>query len=80
MQNNNIMKIDFKQIIKDSGENISQRKLAKEMTEQGLFKTLASAYSMMQYHQTGKAKSCDYQLLKYLMNRFNKKASDILKW
>lgn len=74
------MKIDFRNLIEQSGEKISQRQLAKEMTEKGLFKTLASAYSMMQYHQTGKAKSCDYKLLLYLMERFNKKASDILKW
>lgn len=74
------MQINFKSIIEQSGEKISQRQLAKEMTDKGLFKTLASAYSMMTYHQTGKAKSCDYKLLLYLMERFNKKASDILKW
>jgi len=74
------MKIDFKQIIKDSGEHISQRGLAKEMTEAGIFKTLPSAYSMMYYHQSGKAKSCDYELLKFLVRRFNIKGSDILKF
>ena len=74
------MQINFRTIIEQSGEKLSQRQLAKEMTEKGLFKNLTSAYSMIQYHNSGKAKSCDYKLLLYLMERFNKKASDILKW
>ena len=74
------MKIDFRKIIQESGEELTQTALAKEMVEKGLFDNTHSAINMMQYHQSGKAKSCDYVLLLYLMERFNKKASDILNW
>lgn len=74
------MKIDFKLLIAESGEKLTQTALAKEMVEQGLFDNTHSAINMMQYHSTGKAKSCDYALLKYLVARFNRKGSEILTW
>ena len=72
------MQINFKKIIEQSGEKISQRQLAREMTEKGLFKNLQSAYSMMMYHQSGKAKSVDFLMLEYLKDRFGKTQTEIL--
>jgi hypothetical protein len=74
------MKLDIKQIIKQSGEHISQTGLAKEMVEDGIFKNLHSAINMLQYHSAGKSKSVDYALLKWLCIRFNRKGSDIIQW
>jgi len=73
------MKIDFKEIIESSGENLTQWQLAKEMAKKGIFKNKLSAYNMMQYHQSNKAKSIDFELLMYLMERFNLTASQIIK-
>ena len=74
------MKIDFKKLIEESGEKLTQVGLAREMFSEGLFNSEKSAINMIQYHQTGKAKSCDYALLKYLVERFNRKGTDILQW
>jgi hypothetical protein len=74
------MKIDFKKLIEESGEKLTQVRLAREMFSKGIFNSERSAINMIQYHQTGKAKSCDYALLKYLVERFNRKGSEILQW
>ena len=74
------MKIDFEQLIKDSGEVLTISQLAEEMAEAGVFKNKKSAYDMIHYHIAGKAKSCDWDLLKYLCARFNKKGTDIITW
>lgn len=72
------MRVNFKSLIEQSGEKLSQRQLAREMTEKGLFKNLRSAYSMMMYHQSGKAKSVDFLMLEYLKWRFKKTETEIL--
>ncbi|MEN6569042.1 MAG: hypothetical protein ABFC18_03415 [Rikenellaceae bacterium] len=72
------MKIDFDKLIIDSGEKITKIGLAREMTEAGIFKSVRSAENMIQFHQSGKAKSCDYELLQYLMKRFNKNLLEII--
>ena len=74
------MKIDFDSLIKDSGQQVSKRQLAREMTAKGLFQNEASAERMIHYHQSGKAKGCDYLLLQYLAERFNRPASEIINW
>lgn len=72
------MQINFRKIIEQSGEKLSLRQLAKEMTDKGLFKNLNSAYSMLMYHQSGKAKSVDFLMLEYLKERFNLTETQIL--
>ena len=72
------MRVNFKSLIEQSGEKLSQSQLAREMTEAGLFKNLQSAYSMMMYHQSGKAKSVDFLMLEYLKERFGKTETEIL--
>lgn len=74
------MRIDFTKLIKDSGEKLTKRKLAEEMFHAGIFKSKKSAINMIQYHQSGKAKSCDYALICYLVKRFNRKGTEILQW
>jgi len=72
------MKIDFDKILKESGEGITKRKLAEEMYKAGVFKSVISGINMMNYHERGDAKSIDYELLQYLMDRFNLSASQII--
>ena len=74
------MKIDFNKLLKESGENLSKRKLAIEMTNAGLFKNLRSAENMIQYHQKGQMKSVDWALLVFLAQRFNKTGCEIIQW
>ena len=73
------MKIDFQKIIADSGEQLTKAQLARDMVAKGIFKNQTSAYSMIQYHERGEAKSIDFELLQYLMERFNKTASQIIE-
>jgi hypothetical protein len=73
------MKIDFDKLLaKEPG--LTKKKLAQEMTNHGLFKSIRSGEMMIQYHQNGKAKGCDYALLKYLATRFKVKGSEIIQW
>ena len=74
------MRIDFEKLIKDSGEKLTKYKLAGEMADAGLFKNRKSAYDMILYHCSGKSKSCDWELLKYLIQRFNKTGCEIIRW
>lgn len=64
------MKINFQKIITNSGEPLTKAQLAREMVAKGIFKNQVSAYNMIQYHERGEAKSIDYELLLFLMNRF----------
>jgi hypothetical protein len=73
------MKIDFQKIITNSGKPLTKAQLARELVAQGIFKNQVSAYNMIQFHETGKAKSIDYELLQYLMDRFNLTASQIIQ-
>jgi hypothetical protein len=72
------MKINFQKIITESGQSLTKAQLAREMVAQGIFKNQVSAYNMIQFHERGEAKSIDYELLQYLMKRFNLTASQIL--
>jgi len=73
------MKIDFQKIIMDSGQPITKAQLAREMVAEGIFKNQVSAYNMIQFHERGEAKSIDYELLQYLMKRFNLTSNQIIK-
>lgn len=72
------MKIDFQKIITQSGEGLTKAQLARELVAKGIFKNQVSAYNMIQFHERGEAKSIDYELLQYLIKRFNLTASQIL--
>lgn len=77
------MRIPFKTLIKEfniehPGAKLNKLKLAKEMVEANVFKSLASAKAMMWYNESGKAKSIDYELYKYCLLKFNKKGTDII--
>ena len=74
------MKIDFKKLLKESDEKLTQADLAREMVAEGLFNSLRSAINTIQYHNRGKVKSCSYALIKYLAKRFNCKGTDVLQW
>ena len=74
------MRINFEKLIKDSGEDITVSDLAREMASEGVFKNAKSAYDMIHFHIAGKAKGCDWELLKYLCARFNKKGAEIIQW
>ena len=73
------MRINFQEIITNSGQPLTKAQLARDMVREGIFKNQVSAYNMMQYHERGEAKSIDYQLLQYLMERFNLTATQIIK-
>jgi len=73
------MKIDFKKLIENSGEQISMLRLAKDMTSQGLFRSVQSAYNCIWYHNTGRAKTIDLALLEYLSERFKLTTDKIIK-
>jgi len=72
------MRIDFHKLIKQSGEKLTKADLAREMVAKGIFRNQVSAYQMLQYHERGKAKSIDYEFLKFLMQRFNLKLQDVI--
>jgi len=72
------MKINFQRIITNSGEPLTKAQLAREMVAKGIFKNQVSAYNMIQFHERGEAKSIDYELLTYLMERFNLTSSQII--
>jgi hypothetical protein len=74
------MKINFEKLINESGEKITKLSLAQEMFKEGLFKSRKSAINMLNYHQNGKARGCDWELIKYLCKRFNKQGSEIIDW
>lgn len=73
------MKIDFQKLITQSGKPLTKAQLAREMVAEGIFKNQVSAYNMIQFHERGEAKSIDYELLQYLMNRFELTANDIIQ-
>jgi len=72
------MRIDFQKIITNSGQPLTKADLAREMVAKGIFRNQVSAYQMLQYHERGEAKSIDYELLKYLMDRFSLKIEDVI--
>ena len=74
------MRINFEQLLKESGEDLTFSDLARDMAKEGLFKNVKSAYDMIHYHINGKAKGCDWELLKYLCTRFKKKGAEIIEW
>ena len=73
-----IMRINFQKLITNSGQPLTKAQLAREMVAKGIFKNQVSAYNMIQYHERGEAKSIDYDLLQYLMNRFGLTMNEII--
>jgi hypothetical protein len=73
------MRINFQRIITNSGKPLTKAQLARDMVAEGIFKNQVSAYSMMQYHERGEAKSVDYELLLFLMDRFNLKIDQVIE-
>ena len=73
------MKINFQEIITNSGQPLTKAQLARDMVAKGIFKNQVSAYNMMQYHERGEAQSIDYELLQYLMERFHLTSNQIIK-
>lgn len=72
-------RINFQELITNSGQPLTKAQLARDMVANGLFKNQVSAYNIIQYHERGEAKSIDYELLQYLMNRFNLTSNQIIK-
>jgi len=72
------MKINFQKIITESGQPLTKAQLARDMVAKGIFKNQVSAYNMMQYHERGEAQSIDYELLTYLMGRFNLEMNEVV--
>lgn len=72
-------RINFQELITNSGQPLTKAQLARDMVANGLFKNQVSAYNIIQYHERGEAKSIDYELLQYLMNRFKLTANQIIK-
>jgi len=77
------MRIPFKELIKEfntehPGAKLNKLKLAKEMLEAGLFKSLASAKAMIWHLESGKAKCITYKVYWYCLLKFNKPGTDII--
>lgn len=76
------MKIAIKEILKthfeQTNEYVTQKQLAIELTDAGVFKNIHCAQNMIQYNITGKAKSLDVDLIKFLCKRFDKKINEII--
>lgn len=77
------MKIAIKEILaqhyKDTGEYITQKRLAEEMVMEGIFKNLHSAQNMIQYNINGSAKSLDIDIIEYLIDRFDLTINEIIQ-
>ena len=78
------MQIDFRQLITDWNadhpmDKTNQSKLARDLVANGILKTEHSAINMLQYHQNGKAKSVDFEMLIFLCGKFKKEINEILK-
>jgi hypothetical protein len=73
------MRIDFQRIITNSGQPLTKAQLAREMVAMGIFKNQASAYSIMQRYERGEASSIQYEILEFLMGRFQITLDQILK-
>jgi hypothetical protein len=85
------MQINFNQLIHNynqeqgktkglspNSECLTKADLAREMVDQGILKSFKSALNMIHYHQNGVAKSADYQMLQFLMQKFSKPIEQIL--
>ena len=77
------MKIAVKTILfnhyRATGEYITQKGLAQEMANAGIFKNLLSAQSMIQYNIHGKAKSLDIDMIKFLCDRFKITINEVIE-
>ena len=77
------MKIAIKEVLMthylETGEYVTQKKLAEELVNEGIFKNIHSAQNMIQYNMNGKSQSLDVRLLEFMCKRFNKTTIDIIK-
>lgn len=74
------MRINFTKLIKESADKPAKTMLAKEMAEAGLFKNKRTAEITIQNIEQGRAKSIKWDLLKFLIKRFEIKGSEIIEW
>jgi len=74
------MKINFTRLIAESGEKLTKAQLAREMTEAELFGSQTSGELMIQRLQNGKAKSVKWDVIKWLVKRFNRPGAEIITW
>ena len=76
------MKIDIKEILKThfekTNEYVTQKQLAIEMTDAGIFASIHSAQNMIKYQIQGKAKSLDVEMINFLRERFNLTYNEII--
>jgi|WetSurMetagenome_2_1015567.scaffolds.fasta_scaffold1679318_2 hypothetical protein len=61
-----------------TGEYVTQKRLAEEMLKEGLFTNIHSAQNMIQYNMNEKSRSVDFEILKFLCKRFDKKINEII--
>lgn len=77
------MKIAIKEILMnhylETGEYITQKRLAEELVNEGVFLNIHSAQNMIQYNMNGKSQSLDIKLLQFMCKRFKKTTNDIIK-
>jgi hypothetical protein len=75
--------IDFKGIIHaynlKHNTNLNLKKVAEEMNTEGIYGSFLSARNMIQNFQRGKIKSYPFNLLQFLIKRFEINIDDIIK-
>jgi len=80
VNNKGYLRVNFKGILRNhyikSGEYLSLSDLAREMTNEGLFISFDSAKMIIHRHLSGKARRIKWDLLKFLMTRFDIKSMD----
>lgn len=62
----------------ETNEYITQKRLAEEMLNAGLFTNIHSAQNMIQYNNNGLAKSIDFAMAEFLCKRFKKTLNEII--
>ena len=77
------MRIAIKEVLKShydtTGEYITQKMLAEELVNKGIFKNIHSAQNMIQYNINGSARGLDVDILTFLMKRFNKTLNELIQ-
>ena len=57
---------------------MTKSSLAREMVKLGKFSSFQSCLNLMHYHQHGKAKSVDFELIEYLSKKFGKDYNELI--
>ena len=79
------MKIPFEKLIADYNrkhpeKELNERKLATIMYEVGLYRSVQVAQNAIQRHKKGKAEAIKFDLFVWLVNFFQVKGTDIIKF